>query len=290
MKRLNDKNINEKMVELILEYERLYNDEFWEMAKNFPPKDFEKLGPDLCGERIRKILAPWFTASNDIIGGWTPVEFVGTLSGKDTVDFLELIYEHSSDVIENYAEALKSRKEILFVNLTLAYEKLIKFPEAKPDGLFFELGMLFSLYQDKRALDIFIDFVLNAPPEHDDLVDFVHGLILDFGDISTDKLLYNIAEIADSKVYEGRVENLYSVLSQVGNESDQVFETLIRFFKNAPNKTFAAFCLETYGDERAIPVMHAWIEKNAAKKAKKDKPVAAEYIDVLSAMKKLGAK
>ena len=273
--------MNEIMIELISEYDTAFEEAFWEMANGMTPEQFEKLGSEVCGDKIREQLKNWFDAPNEIAEGQTPLAFVGALSEADTLEFLTLIFEKSSEVIEFYAPALRSKEDFLFTKLQEAFKSV---DATSLEGLFFELSVLFSLYKDEKALNLFISFIMNASKEHEDLVDFVQGLFVNFGEMATDKLLRLVS--IDS-TYCGRIENIYSAISNSSAKCDKAFQALGRFFQNAPVKSFAAFCLGVYGDERAVPVLMRWIEYAQENPQEVSK---VELGDVLAAIKQLVPK
>ena len=258
---------------LINEYETLFEDAFWGIANDTLAEQFEKIDPDECSQKIQKDLEEWFVTPNALSSGNTPLEFVASLDDEATLLFLELIFEYSSEVIPFYASALEPKKEFLFETL----KKM--FSEECSDGVFFELCMLFSIYKDARALDLYIDFITTASDEQVDLVDFLQGLLVNFGETATARFL-NI--VKDSRQFEGRIENIYSAISHSGAKNDEAFEALKRLFDNAPKKSYAAICLGVYGDVRAVKILADWLEQ-----LPQDSYDREEVGDVLSALKNL---
>jgi len=275
--------MEEKFVALMMEYEAMFEATFWEIANDSLAEQFEKMNPDDCTAQIHAQIEAWFATPNEISDGLTPVAFVAALNEPDTLAFIDLIYENSSEVIHYYAEAFRAKKDFLYGQLVAVFDRktgaLIQEEDDYCDGLFFELSTLFSIYQDPNALDLFLAFIMKAPEGQEDLVDFVQGLLGRFGASATQRFL---DEVAQAQRFAGRIENIYSAISQSGSKNDASFEALKRLFENAHKKSFAAICFSVYGDPRAVPVLVEWVEHVPAEGYDK-----TEVGDVLAALKKL---
>ncbi|MEI6132585.1 MAG: hypothetical protein WCQ41_07165 [Bacillota bacterium] len=261
---------------LLNEYEELFEEAFWEQANSANAERFEKINPEELAAILSETLKAWFSRANELVGGKTPLEYVKSLNEKDTIEFLKIIHVESSEVIKFYAPALVEKQDFL---LNRFIESLKGLPSREEEALFLELSVLLAHLKDMRALNLFIKFIMDAPSEMADLVDFVQGLLGEYGADAKDKFL---ATIKNHSEYEGRIENIYAALSKIESESDDVFYALKQLFSEAPKKSFAAICFSVHGDVRALPILAEWAENVDASNYDK-----TEIGDVLAAIKVL---
>ena len=175
--------------------------------------------------------------------GTTPKGYYASMTDVELVEALKAHHEEGVSVSDFLCRELESR------HCPDALLSLLK--EADGELLTLAVNLAGS---SKRALPVYLDLLISTDDE--ELKDTVTEYLKGSADAVKDRVL---------SLYREGVEREYmlEILSRCRQRDDEVFEILLNEFRTAPDDIpMHASYLASYGDERALPVLLDYIDRD----------------------------
>lgn len=195
--------------------------------------------------------------------GTTPKGYYAEMTDEELVDTLKSHHKEGVSVSDFLCRELESRG--------CPDALLVLMQEAEGELLTLTINLAGS---SKKALPVYLDILLKT--EDEELKDTVTEYLKSNADAVKERVL---------ALYREGVEREYmlEILSRCKQKDDEVFEILLNEFRTAPDDIpMHASYLASYGDERALPVLLDYIDR--------DETNYLEYQELKYAIEALGGE
>lgn len=278
--------MKEEIKEVLARYDQLVKlvldqkiDEFADKMDERPPEDddvtyetyLQRIAMNETEEQSRLMEAQ----PNDLLGGMSMNDYFKTLPWEDLKEVLEYsALELDRGVPDSVINAVSSSSD---KEQVVSYAQQVVKDAAWTDE---ELGNEDSLFEMEfqkvkacfKVLSAMNESGLLVPTlerfmSYDKIPDFVADSVAEYIEAFPDESIPLIIDILNEHKEDGLTgpcEDLVIMLTRIGKEEqcDEIYNALRSAFRYMSNKIYAVICLADYGDDRAVPMLKSYINRN----------------------------
>lgn len=278
--------MKEEIKEVLARYDQLVKlvldqkiDEFADKMDERPPEDddvtyetyLQRIAMNETEEQSRLMEAQ----PNDLLGGMSMNDYFKTLPWEELKEVLEYsALELDRGVPDSVINAVSSSSD---KEQVVSYAQQVVKDAAWTDE---ELGNEDSLFEMEfqkvkacfKVLSAMNESGLLVPTlerfmSYDKIPDFVADSVAEYIEAFPDESIPLIIDILNEHKEDGLTgpcEDLVIMLTRIGKEEqcDEIYNALRSAFRYMSNKIYAVICLADYGDDRAVPMLKSYINRN----------------------------
>ncbi|MCQ2504400.1 MAG: hypothetical protein MJ103_04130 [Saccharofermentans sp.] len=278
--------MKEEIKEVLARYDQLVKlvldqkiDEFADKMDERPPEDddvtyetyLQRIAMNETEEQSRLMEAQ----PNDLLGGMSMNDYFKTLPWEELKEVLEYsALELDRGVPDSVINAVSSSSD---KEQVVGYAQQVVKDAAWTDE---ELGNEDSLFEMEfqkvkacfKVLSAMNESGLLVPTlerfmSYDKIPDFVADSVAEYIEAFPDESIPLIIDILNEHKEDGLTgpcEDLVIMLTRIGKEDqcDEIYNALRSAFRYMSNKIYAVICLADYGDDRAVPMLKSYINRN----------------------------
>ena len=278
--------MKEEIEEVLARYDQLVKlvldqkiDEFADKMDERPPEDddvtyetyLQRIAMNETEEQSRLMEAQ----PNDLLGGMSMNDYFKTLPWEELKEVLEYsALELDRGVPDSVINAVSSSSD---KEQVVSYAQQVVKDAAWTDE---ELGNEDSLFEMEfqkvkacfKVLSAMNESGLLVPTlerfmSYDKIPDFVADSVAEYIEAFPDESIPLIIDILNEHKEDGLTgpcEDLVIMLTRIGKEDqcDEIYNALRSAFRYMSNKIYAVICLADYGDDRAVPMLKSYINRN----------------------------
>ncbi len=278
--------MKEEIKEVLARYDQLVKlvldqkiDEFADKMDERPPEDddvtyetyLQRIAMNETEEQSRLMEAQ----PNDLLGGMSMNDYFKTLPWEELKEVLEYsALELDRGVPDSVINAVSSSSD---KEQVVSYAQQVVKDAAWTDE---ELGNEDSLFEMEfqkvkacfKVLSAMNESGLLVPTlerfmSYDKIPDFVADSVAEYIEAFPDESIPLIIDILNEHKEDGLTgpcEDLVIMLTRIGKEDqcDEIYNALRSAFRYMSNKIYAVICLADYGDDRAVPMLKSYINRN----------------------------
>ena len=278
--------MKEEIKEVLARYDQLVKlvldqkiDEFADKMDERPPEEddvtyetyLQRIAMNETEEQSRLMEAQ----PNDLLGGMSMNDYFKTLPWEELKEVLEYsALELDRGVPDSVINAVSSSSD---KEQVVSYAQQVVKDAAWTDE---ELGNEDSLFEMEfqkvkacfKVLSAMNESGLLVPTlerfmSYDKIPDFVADSVAEYIEAFPDESIPLIIDILNEHKEDGLTgpcEDLVIMLTRIGKEDqcDEIYNALRSAFRYMSNKIYAVICLADYGDDRAVPMLKSYINRN----------------------------
>lgn len=278
--------MKEEIKEVLARYDQLVKlvldqkiDEFADKMDERPPEDddvtyetyLQRIAMNETEEQSRLMEAQ----PNDLLDGMSMNDYFKTLPWEELKEVLEYsALELDRGVPDSVINAVSSSSD---KEQVVGYAQQVVKDAAWTDE---ELGNEDSLFEMEfqkvkacfKVLSAMNESGLLVPTlerfmSYDRIPDFVADSVAEYIEAFPDESIPLIIDILNEHKEDGLTgpcEDLVIMLTRIGKEDqcDEIYNALRSAFRYMSNKIYAVICLADYGDDRAVPMLKSYINRN----------------------------
>lgn len=278
--------MKEEIKEVLARYDQLVKlvldqkiDEFADKMDERPPEDddvtyetyLQRIAMNETEEQSRLMEAQ----PNELLGGMSMNDYFKTLPWEELKEVLEYsALELDRGVPDSVINAVSSSSD---KEQVVSYAQQVVKDAAWTDE---ELGNEDSLFEMEfqkvkacfKVLSAMNESGLLVPTlerfmSYDKIPDFVADSVAEYIEAFPDESISLIIDILNEHKEDGLTgpcEDLVIMLTRIGKEDqcDEIYNALRSAFRYMSNKIYAVICLADYGDDRAVPMLKSYINRN----------------------------